>query len=206
MTHWDVHLVDVATMQPTWRFDTWDAAGESWMLERFSWAPAGTELVLAAAGGELWIVDPRAEDDPGYRRVPTAMTEVQAMAHSADGSLLVVTGPVAAGDERPVLVLAAATQEVRHDVPFASGGGRNVAAGFTKDDDWFWAAGAAPPCGCPATLPGEGDVVKAWGVADGERVFGLANPRWLGAAAFSPDATRLVAGTLAGGLSLWAVP
>ena len=50
MTRWDVHLVDVATMQPTWRFDTWDAAGESWMLERLSRSPAGTELVAVAVG------------------------------------------------------------------------------------------------------------------------------------------------------------
>ena len=149
---------------------------------------------------------PGAEDDPGYRRVPTALTEVQAVAHSADGSLLVNTGPVAAGDEHRVLVLDAATLDALHDVPFASGSGRNVAAGFTKDDTWYWAAGAAQPCGCPGTLPGEGDVVKAWGVAAGERVFGLANPRWLGAAAFSPDATRVVTGMLSGGLSLWAVP
>jgi hypothetical protein len=43
-------------------------------------------------------------------------------------------------------------------------------------------------------------------VADGERVFGLANPRHAGAAAFDPDGTRVAVGSLAGELSLWAVP
>lgn len=33
-----------------------------------------------------------------------------------------------------------------------------------------------------AGTPGEGDVVKAWGAADGERAFGLANPRHAGPA------------------------
>jgi WD40 repeat protein len=206
MTRSWVHLVDLTTSDVVWSFSPWETAGAPSMLARFSWSPAGTELVLAAEGGELWFVDPAAEAEPGYLRVPTSLAEVQALAHSSDGSLLVVTGPAATGDERRVTVLDATTLDVRHDVPFASGGGRNVAVGFAKDDAWFWAAGAAPPCGCPTTAPGEGDVVKAWGVADGARVFGLANPRFVSAAAFSPDATRVAAGSAIGSLSLWAVP
>jgi hypothetical protein len=88
----------------------------------------------------------------------------------------------------------------------ASAGGVTAAVGFANEDGWFWAAGTPYSCGCPGTAPGEGDVVKAWGVADGERTFGLANPRHAGAAAFDPDGTRVAVGSLAGELSLWAVP
>ena len=49
-------------------------------------------------------------------------------------------------------------------------------------------------------------MVKEWGVADGYRVFGLVHLRWQGATACSPDSASVVAGTLFGGLSLWAVP
>jgi WD40 repeat protein len=206
MTRSGVHLVDLTTMDAVWGFSPWETAGVGVVLEGFSWSPAGTELVLATEGGELWFVDPGAEDEPGYRRVPTALAAVQALAHSADGSLLVFTGPAADGDELRVAVLETATLDVRHDVTFANAGRLTAAAGFTKEDGWFWAAGTPYGCGCPGTAPGEGDVVKAWSVADGKRVFGLANPRHAGAAAFSPDGTRVVVGSLTGVLSSWAVP
>jgi hypothetical protein len=131
---------------------------------------------------------------------------VDALAHSDDGSLLVLAGTPATGDDLRVAVLETATLDVRHDVTFASAGGRIASAGFTREYDWFWAAGTPYGCGCPGTAPGEGDVVKAWGVADGERAFGLANPRHAGAAAFDPSGARVVVGSLAGELSLWAVP
>ncbi len=206
MTNSSVHVVDSTTMDAIWHFSPSETAGAPDMLERFSWSPEGTALVLGTTNGGLWFVEAPAEDEPSYRRVPTTLAQVQALAHSTDGSLLVITGPAATGEERRVTVLDTATLDVRHDVPFASGVGRNVAAGFTKDETWFWAAGAAPPCGCPATAPGEGDVVKAWDVADGARVYGLANPRHVSAAAFDSAATRLAVGSLTGELSLWAVP